>query len=242
MLTGLLCAVVAIAGIGGIGAYYYYAKKAFDADPWGGVTQEQRGALARELSADEEMLACALLRRLPLGVGTSAGVQELTGVACLTHRRLVVGEANPYVKMTYAKMTIVELRHITGYVTHGEAGTIELRTADGRTYGLSGEHASTWRRFREQFRALADRQSSAAGLAGAGTELEKLAELVHRGILESADFDRAKGLLLGKPASQVQEDFKLLESLQALRRQGVLSESEFNMKKWDILSRTGGKA
>jgi hypothetical protein len=60
-------------------------------------------------------------------------------------------------------------------------------------------------------------------------------------MLDAADFDRAKGLLLGKPAPQVQDDIRLLENLHALWKQGALTQSEFNMKKWDILSRPGGK-
>ena len=48
---------------------------------------------------------------------------------------------------------------------------------------------------------------------------------------------KAKQLLLGKPPDQQQEAARLLRSLYELHRQGVLSQSEFNLKKWDILSR-----
>jgi len=238
MGVGVECLIVIGLGIAALIAYAYLAHKRFEADPWGGVTDAELGALVRALSGDEEMLTFAPLRRLPLGLGEggSEGVHELTGVACLTHRRLVIREAD-----RYAKTTIIQLRHITGYAAFGEAGTIHVTTTDGRTYGLSGGHLSAWRRFREQLSALLERQSSAAGLAGAGNELEKLADLVNRGILESADFDRAKGLMLGKPASQLEDDIRLLENLHALWKQGVLSESEFNMKKWDVLSRAGAK-
>jgi hypothetical protein len=160
-----------------------------------------------------------------------AGTELLLGVACLTHRRLIAGNSR--------KTTIIELRHVTG-VAFLE-GIVHLTTVDGRVYWLACKHVSTWRQFREQLSALLDRQSSAAGLAGAGNELEKLAELVNRGVLTSSDFERAKGLFLGKPVSQVQESVQLLENLYVLHKQGVLSESEFNMKKWDVLSRTGVK-
>ena len=135
--------------------------------------------------------------------------------------------------------TIIQLRHVTAFEALQEV--IGLTTMDGRKYFLACEHVSTWQRFREQLSALLDRQSAAAGLGGAGTELEKLADLVNRGMLAAEDFDRAKGLMLGKPPSRVHEQCQLLESLFVLHKQGVLSESEFNMKKWDILSRTGGK-
>lgn len=220
--------IVILVGIAALIVYACLASKRFQADPSGGVTPAERAALAEDLSADEEMLACVLL--------TGLALEGKHRVACLTHRRLIVRDADPY-----TKKTIMQLRHVSGYAAFGDIGTIELTTMDGRTYRLSGKHASTWRQFREQLSALLDRQSSAAGLAGAGNELEKLADLVQREMLDAADFDRAKGLLLGKPAPQVQDDIRLLENLHALWKQGALTQSEFNMKKWDILSRPGGK-
>jgi len=43
--------------------------------------------------------------------------------------------------------------------------------------------------------------------------------------------------MLGKPMSKVQEAVLMLESISQLYKQGILSEGEFNMKKWDILSK-----
>jgi hypothetical protein len=203
------------------------ANRAFQRDPSGGVTERERDRLRRELSADEEMLACIKLLQVDI---------SSPQVACLTHRRIIMRYPEAATK------TIIELRHVTGITTgryrsfHND-GAAALKTIDGTKYVLACKHISTGKRFFALLSDLLDRQSSAAALGGAGTELDKLSDLVARGIIGQADFERAKGLLLGKPMSKIQESAQLLESLYALRKEGVLSESEFNMKKWDVLSR-----
>jgi hypothetical protein len=82
---------------------------------------------------------------------------------------------------------------------------------------------------------LATRRSkSSSSLAD---EIEQLAELRRLGMMDDAELERAKGLLLGRAPDAQQKMLELLVQLHSLHRQGVLSESEFNMKKWDILSR-----
>lgn len=143
--------------------------------------------------------------------------------------------------LDFPTKTIIDLRHVAGltvgYSQLYGAPAMTLTTVGGSSYVLACNHVATRERFAKQLSALLDRQSASAALAGAGTELDKLSDLVARGVIGQADFERAKGLLLGKPVSKVQESMQLLESLYALRKQGVLSESEFNMKKWDVLSR-----
>jgi hypothetical protein len=73
---------------------------------------------------------------------------------------------------------------------------------------------------------------------GVADELEKLARLRDEGVLTPEDWERAKSLFLGKPADRRQEAVVLLSQLHNLYRAGALSESEFNAKKWDVLSRS----
>ena len=68
ILAILLIVMVISGGAGAIvmvrwwlGHKAYKAYMALQADPSGGVTPAQRAALARELSADEEILACIRL-------------------------------------------------------------------------------------------------------------------------------------------------------------------------------------
>ena len=69
-------------------------------------------------------------------------------------------------------------------------------------------------------------------------ELSKLAELAQNGLLSADEWERAKELYLGKPPDRRAADTRLLRELHDLHGNGVLSESEFNTKKWEILSRS----
>lgn len=90
--------------------------------------------------------------------------------------------------------------------------------------------------FVDKFREVMSKQDSNTAQVGMAEELQKLTQLTKEGILSAEEFDRAKNQLIGASSSQVDEATKLLRQLHELLVQGVLSESEFNMKKWDVLS------
>lgn len=100
--------------------------------------------------------------------------------------------------------------------------------------------ASAWfdegKVFTEKFKEAVAKKEVASSSASVVDELQKLAQLTKEGILSQEEYDRAKNRLIGVSSSQVDEATKLLRQLHVLRVQGVLSESEFNMKKWDVLS------
>ena len=88
-------------------------------------------------------------------------------------------------------------------------------------------------------RAFAERTAvdQAAGVgAGVADEIAKLSELASEGAISSEEFERGKELFLGKPPDEAADKIALLRQLHSLHKSGVLSESEFNMKKWDLLS------
>jgi hypothetical protein len=58
------------------------------------------------------------------------------------------------------------------------------------------------------------------------------------GVIDTADWERAKDLFLGKPEDERDRAARGLRQLHELQKSGVLSTSEFNMKKWDVLART----
>lgn len=66
-------------------------------------------------------------------------------------------------------------------------------------------------------------------------ELSKLSALTTAGLLTSGEFDRAKQAFIGRPPDEAAEAVALLRQLHDLYRTNVLSESEFNVKKWDLL-------
>jgi hypothetical protein len=67
-------------------------------------------------------------------------------------------------------------------------------------------------------------------------ELGKLAALQKDGVISMQEFDNLKDRLASKP-SNVQDVIRLLRGLKELKNEGVLTPGEFDMKKWDILSK-----
>jgi hypothetical protein len=70
----------------------------------------------------------------------------------------------------------------------------------------------------------------------AAQEIEKLGRLFLSGVITADEFERGKTMFLGTPPNKAAAAVELLSNLQRLKEQGVLSESEFNSKKWEILS------
>jgi hypothetical protein len=68
-------------------------------------------------------------------------------------------------------------------------------------------------------------------------ELEKLAGLVRTGAITTDEWQRAKALYLGQPQAGRENSLGRVQQLYDLCQSGALSESEFNMVKWDILSK-----
>jgi hypothetical protein len=69
-------------------------------------------------------------------------------------------------------------------------------------------------------------------------ELSKLAELAQRELRSNEEWVRAKELYLGQSPDRKEATIRHLGQIFALYREGALSESEFNLKKWDILARS----
>lgn len=86
-------------------------------------------------------------------------------------------------------------------------------------------------------RAMTFHANAAAGVPTVAEELGSLAALRSQGAISESDWESAKDLFLGKRPDAQQQAAEQLRQLYDLHRTGVLSESEFNMKKWDILSR-----
>jgi hypothetical protein len=76
-----------------------------------------------------------------------------------------------------------------------------------------------------------------AATGSLAVELEKLAGLVRTGAITHEEWQRAKSLYLGQPESGRRNTLARVQELYDLCRSGALSESEFNMVKWDILAK-----
>lgn len=86
-------------------------------------------------------------------------------------------------------------------------------------------------------KAMTYNMNQASHPSSVADEIAKLSELRSRGAITDEDWSRAKDLFLGKQHSAQEQAIAQLQQLFELRKSGVLTESEFNMKKWDVLSR-----
>jgi hypothetical protein len=59
------------------------------------------------------------------------------------------------------------------------------------------------------------------------------------GALTVDEWERAKTAILGKPKDRQADAIERVAKLYRAYQTGALSQSEFNMTKWDILSRVG---
>lgn len=87
--------------------------------------------------------------------------------------------------------------------------------------------------------ALLTRLEGAVPASAVADELQKLAQLAQAGALSADEWQRAKGLILGQPKDKQADAIDRVAKLYRAHKAGALSESEFNMTKWDILSRVG---
>ncbi len=126
----------------------------------------------------------------------------------------------------------------------GETRHGGMLTSQARTMTFTGPTGpETWRTAFVQGARLVDllKARISAGAPkpiGVADELGKLAVLRDEGVLTDDEFQRSKALFVGATPDQQSEALDLLRQLYALQRSGVLSEMEFNMKKWDVLSRS----
>lgn len=115
---------------------------------------------------------------------------------------------------------------VTVYASGNKIHVRSIKDAEQLAGFMDGVH-STWHR-----------DLKASGPTSVAEELAKLAELRDQGVIDAADWNRAKDLYLGKTEDERDRAARELKQIHDLQRSGVLSEMEFNMKKWDILSRT----
>lgn len=108
------------------------------------------------------------------------------------------------------------------------------------TLGLEGGRRDLPFRSLAEAKLVRDRLQTAMASAGHGAtaaaQLRELNDLRLQGIITAEEFERAKSLWLGRPESRKKATLDQLDKLGSLLASGVLTESEFNMKKWDILS------
>jgi protein-S-isoprenylcysteine O-methyltransferase Ste14 len=74
------------------------------------------------------------------------------------------------------------------------------------------------------------------GSVNVAKQLAELGELRNKGVITQEEFDRGKALFLGNPPDIAAKTLDVLDGLYKLKMNGALSESEYNIKKWELLA------
>ncbi len=115
---------------------------------------------------------------------------------------------------------------------------VYVQLTSGDDFAVTTSRAATARKIAKAAdSAITARETGTTQTSSVAAELNKLASLRDAGVLSSGDWERAKDLFLGQKPDRREAAISHLRKLHALHSDGVLSESEFNGKKWDILSR-----
>ncbi|HWL65486.1 MAG TPA: SHOCT domain-containing protein, partial [Actinomycetota bacterium] len=80
-------------------------------------------------------------------------------------------------------------------------------------------------------------EGSILGHIQVGSEEAALHMLKDEGVLSENELLDAKNALWGEPPVQFRKMTRMLSELHHLYKEGILTESEFNSKKWEVLSR-----
>ncbi|MDR3232942.1 MAG: SHOCT domain-containing protein [Planctomycetaceae bacterium] len=67
-------------------------------------------------------------------------------------------------------------------------------------------------------------------------QIQQLADLCSQGAISKEEFDRGKAVFLGNSPDIAKKTIEILDSLYRLKLHGAISESEYNVKKWELLS------
>ena len=134
--------------------------------------------------------------------------------------------------------TIKEIRNLTG-VGLAEAKDLAQQTPAVIAGGVERTRAGLALAELEKAGAAVELRSSTGKTVSSvsGGESASLELLVKRGALTETERVDAKAVLEDQPSDEFRSMVRMLTELHHLFEQGILSEAEFNTKKWEVLSR-----
>jgi hypothetical protein len=175
--------------------------------------------------------------------------QEKVKTGFLSSKTIAVPVIYSNTAAPLAQITAMSLRQFTPVKAVNKALAKTLGTDAGgvtainfQSPGARLDCASPYNEFFDLAKKLEAHVSGAllaAQSSGVSDALERLAALKQEGVLTDEEFERAKSGFVGATVEVAESSASLLRQLHALYQGGVLSQAEFNMKKWDILSRPG---
>jgi hypothetical protein len=113
--------------------------------------------------------------------------------------------------------------------------TVELKMSNG-TSSISSPYIEL-KTLSTNLEAALSGSALARNTNAVSDALTRLSVLKSEGIITEEEFERAKSGFIGSSVEVAENSVGILRQLHSLLQSGVLSESEFNMKKWDILSK-----
>lgn len=118
-----------------------------------------------------------------------------------------------------------------------------IRLSDGGKRTIrSSDNKMIWQMHEALERAMTYHANASRAVPSVSDELGRLSRLLGEGVITEQDWTRTKDLFLGTQLSAQDRAVIQLEQLHALWRSGVLSESEFNTKKWEVLGQMSSRA
>ncbi|MDZ4170252.1 MAG: DUF6232 family protein [Coriobacteriia bacterium] len=115
---------------------------------------------------------------------------------------------------------------------------VTVQLASGRSFSVRAADPAVAGVIKHAIETAITARETGSGGASVADELEKLSALRAGGVLTAEEWGRAKDLYLGKRPDKRADAIVQMKKLYELHQDGVLSLSEFNSKKWDILIRT----
>jgi len=108
----------------------------------------------------------------------------------------------------------------------------------GRVLGELNPFSNEWseQRLANDLSVLSPTVVNSSSSVSIATQVEKLGELYKKSVITQAEFERGKALFLGSPPDIAAQTLNVLDGLHKLKINGALSESEYNVKKWELLS------
>lgn len=200
-------------------------------------------AWVSDITADGETAVSAIHGVVPGAVGTNEFMTGLNLVVVATQRHLIAAQ----VTRGWSGFGKLAVRQVEEYPWVDVVSVVQVRA--GRRQGVRIAvkglemtdipiESSLGPGFVETCRKLMDHDQRTRSGSSVADELEKLLALAKSGALSRAEWQRAKEMFIGQAPDRQAATRRDLSSLYDLHRRGVLSASEYNEKKWDLLSRS----
>lgn len=162
---------------------------------------------------------------------TSSVVPEIVGMNAIPIRNI-----SSFGHRQFQPVKAVKKAHSKNFGTEvGDICAINIQYANG--YLDCGSPYLQMASLAANLEAILSGTSLAAQASTTADAISRLAVLLEEGVLSPEEFERAKQGFVGATVEIGESASSTIRQLHSLFKAGVLTQSEFNMKKWDVLSK-----